>query len=264
VAHADALHVVAGVDVGERVCHWVLLVVRPDAQLHVCDYGTVEVDRTEGVKAGLKRCLLQLFQHLEFGVAKDVPATAVPVAGGRWACRNVYVDSGHLPEVVFEAAKEFNSTIGREFVLPVLGRGETQLAKRRYAVPTKTGNVIRKIDPEGRWHLSRVRRARIDQLTLDADAYKRLADGGFRVAAGNPGAITLFSGPGSVHRTFIRHLINEQWVTEELPDQPTKARWVVTGAQHYKDALAYAICAATRLGWNPNAEVPKTRTKWAE
>jgi predicted RNA-binding Zn-ribbon protein involved in translation (DUF1610 family) len=265
VAHADALHVVAGVDVGERVCHWVLLVVRPDAQLHVCDYGTVEVDRTEGMKAGLKRALVELFQHLEFGVAKDVSEPGVAVAGGRWACRSVYVDSGHLPEVVFDAAKDFNAAIGRELVLPVLGRGETQLAKRKYATPTKTGNTIRKIDPEGRWHLSRVRRARIDQLTLDADAFKRLADAGFRVAAGNPGCITLFSGPGSVHRTFIRHLINEQWVTEELPDQPTRARWVVTGAQHYKDALAYAICAATRLGWTPNAEAsPKPKKKWGE
>jgi hypothetical protein len=124
--------------------------------------------------------------------------------------------------------------------------------------------MIRKIDPEGRWHLSRVRRARIDQLTLDADAFKRLADGGFRVSAGNPGAITLFSGPGSVHRTFIRHQINEQFVTEELPDQPTKARWVCTGANHYKDALAYAICAATRLGWAPGSILPKSAKKWED
>jgi phage terminase large subunit GpA-like protein len=262
VAHADALHVVAGVDVGERVCHWVLLVVRPNAQLHVTDYGTAEVDRAAGMKTGLSRCLVELFTALEFGVARDVIEPGVAVAGGRHACRGVYVDSGHLPEVVFEAAKAFNTKAGRDFVLPVLGRGETQMAKRRYSAPTRTGNQVRKIDPDGRWHLSRVPRAKIDQLTLDADAYKRLADGGFRVAAGNPGAITLFSGPGSVHRTFIRHLINEQYVTEELPDQPTKARWIQTGANHYKDALAYAICAATRLGWTPTNAEPKQRKKW--
>lgn len=262
VAHADALHVVSGVDLGERVCHWVLLVVRPNAQLHVTDYGTAEVDRAAGMKTGLSRCLFQLFTALEFGVARDVIEPGVAVAGGRHACRGVYVDSGHLPEVVFEAAKAFNTKAGRDFVLPVLGRGETQMAKRRYSAPTRTGNQVRKIDPDGRWHLSRVPRAKIDQLTLDADAYKRLADGGFRVAAGNPGAITLFSGPGSVHRTFIRHLINEQYVTEELPDQPTKARWIQTGANHYKDALAYAICAATRLGWTPTNAEPKQRKKW--
>lgn len=263
VAHADALHVVAGVDVGERVCHWVLLVIRPHAQLHVCDYGTAEVDRTAGVKQGLAHTLTDLFRHLEFGVARDVIDSGVAVAGGRWACRSVYVDSGHLPEVVFEAARGFNAKCGRpDFVLPILGRGETQMARRRYTAPTKTGNTIRKIDPEGRWHLSKVRRARIDQLTLDADAFKRLADGGFRVTAGNPGAITLFSGPGSVHRTFIRHLINEQFVIEELPDQPTRARWVATGANHYKDALAYAICAATRLGWSPTSAEAKERKKW--
>ena len=265
VAHADTLHVVAGVDLGERVLHWVQLGVRPNAQLHVADYGTVEVDRAAGTKAGLLKALADLFGHLEFGIARDTTRDRddLAIAGGRHSCRSVYVDSGHMPDVVFDAAKAFNAKCGRDFVLPVLGRGETAMVKRRYGAPTKTGNSIRKIDNEGRWHLSRVRRARIDQLTLDADAYKRLADGGFRVAAGNPGAITLFSGPGSVHRTFIRHQINEQFVTEELPDQPTKARWVCTGANHFKDALAYGICAATRLGWAPT-NATKTAKKWED
>lgn len=265
VAHGDTLHIVAGVDVGERFCHWVIVGVRPNSQLHVCDYGTAEVDRDAGVKSGLLRTLLELLGHLELGVVRDGnPLPGVAVAGGRLPCRAVYVDSGHLPEVVLEAAKQFNAT-HKDFALPVLGRGETQMAKRRYAAPTKTGNQIRKIDPDGRWHLSRVRRVRVDQLTLDADAYKRLADGGFRVGAGNPGAITLFSGPGTVHRTFIRHIINEQFVTEELPDQPPKSRWITTGANHYKDALAYAICAATRLGWAPTGNADdKPKRKWGD
>lgn len=266
VAHSDTMHVVAGVDLGERVCHWVFLGVRPNAQLHVADYGTVDVDRAAGTKAGLLKALAELFGHLEFGIARDLSVAAgTAVAGGRHSCRSIYVDSGHMPDVVFEASKAFNLKSGRpDFVLPVLGRGETAMVKRRYDAPTKTGNVVRKIDPDGRWHLSRVRRARIDQLTLDADAFKKLCDGGFRVSAGNPGAITLFSGPGSVHRTFIRHLINEQFVTEELPDQPTKSRWVCTGANHFKDALAYAICAATRLGWAPGNNQAKSAKKWED
>lgn len=265
IAHADTLHIVNGVDVGERVCHWVTLGVRPAAQLHVIDYGTAEVERERGPKDGLLAALVQLFGALEAGAAVDAAADAV--TGGRMLSRAIYCDSGFMPDVVFDAARAINTKLVRDLVLPILGRGETQLTKRRYAAPTRTGNQIRKIDPDGRWHLSRVRRAKINQLTLDADAFKRLADGGFRTTPGEPGAITLFSGPGTVHRTFIRHQINEQFVTEELPGQPPKSRWIPTGANHYKDALAYAVCAAMRLGWAPTLEGSDSAPRsadWAE
>lgn len=262
LAHSDTLHVVSGVDVGERVCHWVTLGVRPNAQLHVIDYGTAEVERERGPKEGLLAALVALFGALEVGAAVDNPKQA---AAGRMLCRAIYCDSGFMPDVVFDAAKAINGRLVRELVLPILGRGETQINRRRYAVPTRTGNQIRKIDPDGRWHLSRVRRAKINQLTLDADAFKRLADGGFRTTPGEPGAITLFSGPGTVHRTFIRHQINEQFVTEELPGQPPKSRWIPTGANHYKDALSYAVCAAMRLGWAPSIEDSRpVAADWAD
>jgi phage terminase large subunit GpA-like protein len=264
VAHADTLYLVDGVDVGERYCHWVRLGVRPNGQLHVIDYGMVENDRSRGMKEGLQEALTKLFAELELGVAREAGSTANgAVAEGRLATRWIYCDSGHLPEVVFAAAKAANTRSNRELVLPLLGRGETQMLRRRYTAPTGKGATIRKIDRDGRWHLSRVRRARIDQLTLDADCYKRLADGGFRTPAGSPGAITLFSGPGTVHRTFIRHQINEQFVTEELPDQAPVSKWICTGANHYKDALAYAICAATRLGWSPEVS-EKPQKAWAD
>jgi hypothetical protein len=264
IAHADTLHVVCGVDVGEKVLHWVTLGIRPGGQLHVIDYGTAEVERELGLKEGLIAALGKLFAALEVGSAVDTPATGPAPAASRLICRAIYCDSGHLPDAVFDAAKAINKRLVRELVLPVLGRGVTQMARRRYAAPTRTGNTIRKIDPDGRWHVSRVRRAGINQLTLDADTYKRLADGGFRTNAGEPGAITLFSGPGTVHRTFIRHQINEQFVTEELPDQPPVSRWIESGANHYKDALAYAICAASRLGWTPTADDAKPATAWEE
>jgi len=275
MAHRDTLHVVSGVDVGERFCYWVKLGVRPAGQLHVIDYGTAEVDRAAGIKEGLLATLVQLFRDLEAGAGTDgtepdqptgtaAGTQRVAVAGGRLFTRAIYCDSGHLPEVVFDAARAVNKLVSQPLVLPILGRGETQMTRRRYSVPARTGNVIRKIDPEGRWHISRVRRARIDQLTLDADAFKRLADGGFRTSAGNPGAITLFSGPGTVHRTFIRHQINEQYIREERPGEAPRARWVETGANHYKDALAYAICAASRLGWSAETDTPTPRKEWKE
>jgi phage terminase large subunit GpA-like protein len=247
IAPADTAHLVLGCDVGEYVCHWVCLAVRP-ASLHVVDYGTATVARDRPLRDALTDALADLFSAMAAGFAVD--------QGDRLPVRSAYVDSGYLPEVVFAACKRANAAAARNWVLPVLGRGETQLSKRRYAAPTRTGNVVRRVDPDRRWHLSRVPKAKIDQLTVDADNYKQLSDAGFRTPAGEPGAITLFAAPAAAHRVFIRHQINEQFVTEELPDTPTKSRWICTGANHYKDALAYAICAAARLGWSQVAAPP--------
>ena len=125
------------------------------------------------------------------------------------------------------------------------------MEKRRYTAPSRKSNQVRKIDPDGRWHLSNVPRAKIQQLTIDADAYKLIADSGFRTEPGKPGSITLFSGPGNVHRTFAKHQINEQFITEEIPGQAPVSKWTEMGANHFKDSLAYAVCAANRLGWSP-------------
>lgn len=250
LAPPNTQHLVAGIDVGEKFIHWCILAVLADGGLNVVDYGTAEVPRDESLKVGLKRALKKLFADLSVGVAKQASEGSADV---RVALNAGYVDSGHLPEIVFAAIKEFRKETDIDLFLPILGRGETQMTKRRYTAPAKTGNVVKKIDPDGRWHLSRVRRAGIDQLTLDADAYKIISENGFRTTPGSPGSITLFSGPGTVHRAFVRHQINEQWITEEIPGEKPKSKFVQTGANHYKDALAYAICAATRRGWSPTS-----------
>lgn len=259
IAHADTMHVVCGMDVGEHAVHWVIGGLRPGS-IHIIDHGIEKVPRDRPMKEALNETLIALFASLETGVVVDSADPAKP-AGQRLPMRSVYVDSGHLPEVVFSAAKIANETAARAFVLPVLGRGQTQLARRQYAAPTRTGNVVRKIDVDRRWHLSRVRKVRIDQLTLDADGYKKLVDSGFRIPAGQPGAITLFEAPQSAHKTFIRHQINEQFVIEELPGAPPKGKWIELGPNHFKDCLAYLYCAASRLGWTLSAEPPKEPPK---
>lgn len=255
IAHDDTAYCVTGVDVGEHAVHWVILGVRPGS-LHVIDYGVEKPARDRPMKEALHDALGELFGALEVGLVRQ--------NGQRLPMQSVYVDSGHLPEVVMSACKAANDRIGRAVFLPVLGRGETQMQKRRYSAPTKTGNVVKKIDPERRWHLSRVRKIRIDQLTLDADCFKRLSDSGFRTPAGEPGAITLFAAPGSVHKVFIKHQINEQYVLEELPGQPPRNKWIELGPQHFKDALAYGYCGATRLGWDPTSDPRETKPKTAK
>lgn len=244
IAPADTQHLVAGVDVGEKVLHWVLLCVRSSGSLHVVDYGTSDVDRAMPMRDAVAFALHELFKALSAGVALEREVNE----STRIGLQLCHCDSGHLPEVVFKACKASPPNI--DFI-PILGRGKTQMEKRRYTSPSRKSNQVRKIDPDGRWHLSNVPRAKIQQLTLDADAYKLIADSGFRTEPGKPGSITLFSGPGNVHRTFAKHQINEQFVTEEIPGQAPVSKWTEMGANHYKDSLAYAVCAATRLGWSP-------------
>lgn len=245
IVHKDTMHTIAAVDVGEKAVHWSVMGVRPNA-LHIPDYGVEPVPRDAAMKDALRDVLIKLFLKLAVGVVRDGIGDSI---SARMPLRSIYCDSGHLHEVVFDAAKEANKSLGKQLVLPILGRGQTQMDRRKYTVPTRTGNVVKKIDPERRWHLSRVPRARIDQLTIDVDHYKIIADNSWRTPANAPGAMTLFAAATSVHRVFIKHQINEQWITEELPGEPPKSRWIEQGPQHYKDTVAYNVCGATRLGW---------------
>jgi phage terminase large subunit GpA-like protein len=257
IAPEDTQHLVAGIDVGERKgCHWVLVAVRANGSLHVVDYGNVEVDKARPIREAVAETLNELFKSLLLGCTREKPDSDGRI---RVPVRYVHCDSGHLPEVVFAACRLANEREKSTIFMPILGRGKTQMDARVYSAPTKTGNVIRKIDPDGRWHISKVRRARVDQLTLDADAYKKMSAAGFRTNSGEPGSLTLFAGPGNVHRVFARHQINEQWVIEEIPGEAPLGKWVRTGANDYKDALSYAICGATRVGWSPVVDAIKVK-----
>jgi len=240
---ADTAHLFAAIDVGEKFLHWGVAGLREIGTLAVIDYGTETLNRLVDVKQAIFSGLIDIMKNLLVGYTKDKASERMPI-------RSCYIDSGHLPEVVFAACKTINEHYAIDVFLPILGRGETQLERRRYNAPGKTSAIVRKIDPDGRWHESFVRRAKCRQLTLDADAYKRMSENGFRLPHDAPGAITLFSGTGNVHRVFSKHQINEQWLPE-LVDGITTHKWIQTGANHYKDVLAYLCCAANRHGFIP-------------
>jgi hypothetical protein len=237
LAPADTIYAMGAIDVGARRCHWVAGALRPNSQLHVLDYGVTPVSHDSGMKAGLREAIIETLTGICTGYAVESGARGGKIVPGSGA---ILVDSGYLPEVVAAACVAFNQSQGLAIALPILGRGSGQLAGRNYAAPTKTGNMIKKIDSDGRWHLSYSRRLKSYQLTLDADHYKLETEAGFRTAPGNPGSITLFTGPTAVHQTFTRHQINEQMVD---------GVFTPSGAQHYKDATAYMVAAASRLGF---------------
>ncbi len=249
VAPADTIRIVLGIDVGDRYLHWVAVAERECGSVHVIDYGTQDVPIREwSLRAAIRKAIVDLIDSLAPGYVGAGDRGRVPI-------HTAYCDSGHEPDAVFDATKELRHRANPSPInfLPILGRGETQMEKRRYAAPTKTGNLIRKIDPAGRWHLSKVRRAGVEQLTLDADAFKVLVASTLILHLGAPGSLSLFSGPHSVHRKFSRQITSERLIIEELPGSPPKKRWIRTGANHYGDALAYALASLVRGGWHPDS-----------
>jgi phage terminase large subunit GpA-like protein len=251
VAPADTTRLVLGADVGERVCHWVLVALRECQALHICDYGTIDVPvRQWSIRSAISRAITDLVDQLAVGVVGDGDRGRIPLAAA-------YVDSGHEPDAIFDAGRAILASRGGSIdFMPVLGRGESQLQKRKYTHPAKTGNVIRQVDKAGRWHVLRVRRANINQLTLDADAMKILVQSGLRIPLDSPGSISLFAGPAAVHRRFAKHLTSEQLVREEQPGAAPRQRWEKSGANHFLDSLVYGAVAALRWNWAPESREP--------
>ena len=200
----------------------------------VVDYGTQDVPLKEySLRSAIRIAIHTVLDSLKAGYLRG--NARIPIA-------QVFCDSGHEPDAVFDAVQ--NAPVP---LMPILGRGETQMDKRRYNSPSKKSAIIREIDPDGRWHVAKVKRANVYQLTLDADHAKRWVDSSMRLPIGADGSLSLFAGPESTHRRFIRHQLNEQWIVEELPGEAPKGRWARTGANHFKDALAYSAVAAWRV-----------------
>jgi phage terminase large subunit GpA-like protein len=247
VAPEDTIRITLGIDVGDRQLHWVAIAERECGAVHVVDYGTQDVPlRAYSLRSAIRKAIVDLVDSLAPGYVGAGERGRIPISAA-------YCDSGHEPDAVFDAVKELKAKDSPIRILPILGRGETQMEKRKYTAPTKTGNVIRKIDPNGRWHLSKVKRAGVDQLTIDTDSIKILVSSSLIVALGASGALSLFSGPQTVHRKFSRQITSEQMIVEQIPGQPPKKRWIRTGANHYLDAVAYALVALLRQGWAPDS-----------
>lgn len=253
VAPLDTVKIVIGGDLGERRCHYVVTALRSSGTAHVCDYGTFDVPLESGtVEAALEMALGKWWDQVRVGIPK-ADGEILPISGA-------FIDSNFQGAAVFKFIHRMvsigSATIAQ--IWPVLGKGETMFAKMKYTVQRKTGNEIRKVDPAGRWHTQRLPRVRLHRLEIDADAWKlELADA-WNVPLGAPGALSLFAGPESIHRTFARHMAAESLIKEIDSRGKERDKWQRTGANHWLDSLAYALAGGSLLGWDPAGEAFET------
>lgn len=246
IAPSDTRRVVLGADIGERWVHWSLLAVRECQAIHVIDYGMEEIPiKSVSLREAIRKAVLDVVNQHAKGIAKEGSEIPLPL----WAA---YIDSGFQPDSIFDAVKMVDDKM-IEF-LPVLGRGENQFRGRKYTQPARTGNIVRELDRDGRWYLSRVKRAGLDQLTCDTESLKLLMLNGLVLPLSTAGSISLFAGPRSIHKKYAKQLTANQLITVEIPGKPPKSEWEKNGPDHYGDSMVYALVAALRHGWSPEQD----------
>lgn len=235
----DTTHLAMGVDVGKWTAWWFLLACRQCQELHVVDYGALDVvthDDRQDVKVALLNALRGLRDTIEVGWTMPGSSTPrVPDAVG--------IDSGYLPKVVFTFVREAK----HERYLPVLGRGTSQLEKYKYVHPKKLTNEVRKIGDQ--WHVRRNQAERCYQLTFNADYWKLDIQERASTPVGQAGALSLFHAPAKEHTKLAKHFANEQLKREFVPGKGMKEYWHKTGANHLLDCGAIASAMANYAGF---------------
>ncbi len=80
VAPADTVRIVLGVDVGDRVCHWVALAQRETGAAHVIDYGTQDVDvKALSLRKAIRQAIVDVCKSLAAATLATPTAAAFPL-----------------------------------------------------------------------------------------------------------------------------------------------------------------------------------------
>ena len=82
----------------------------------------------------------------------------------------------------------------------------------------------------------------------NADHWKDIVQQAYRLKPGARGSICLFNGPANTHRTFRRHMTNEQF-SVKVEKRGEVGSYERTGDQHYFDCLVYGLVALDRAGF---------------
>lgn len=237
----DTVTLTVGTDVGKWETWWVVLAVRADGRRHVVDYGCIDVKSAAMPEEDAIRLALQeLSETIQSGWRKADGEIRYVDA---W-----WIDSGYKKKTVERFCRRERERTGKYYwCMPSSGLGESVIKSRRYLAPKKTGNEVREIDPNGKYHLSWLKVSRCYGVEWDADDGKLRIHNSMLIPTHKPGAMTLFVSPARTHRKFIRHLTNEKRVLEQHVHHGDVLKWKRTGANHWMDCLAEADTAARRV-----------------
>lgn len=231
----DVTHLVLYADVGLHLGWFSLLAMRGNGQIHVVEYGPIEMPPSEKMATDLAVMAgLRSWRDDMINVGWDCPGR------GRLIPQLVLVDSGWETHMVYNFCRESG-----ERYCPAKGYGQSQ---RRgpglYSAPMAKNKTVRKIGDH--WHVTHERNRHVRLMHIDADFYKLLVQKRLTGDPSRPGALTLFAArQPNEHLRFSKHTTNERYVFD--PDKE-KWVWVKTGQNHLLDATAGALAGLSFSG----------------
>jgi hypothetical protein len=238
-----AEYLTAGIDIGGRAMHWVVVAWRAGMIGHIVDYGVNEVhspltgrltaeENKQALEAAINTALL------EFRDAEQQAGYPVEMSDKSKPLDLVLVDSGWQEDPVFDFCRITNKKYR-----PCKGFGTSH--KLAYRSPKGQGkDRIVGFNWCGYWQ----DKARLLLYHVNSDFWKLAVQNAFLIDPGKPGSLTLW-GQSSSHTHFSQHLTAESWQREFTVGKGVKEYFKVERTQnHWLDAAHYAAAAAAVLG----------------
>jgi len=250
--------ITAGLDIGGRQIHWVVIAWRNPMLGAIIDYGIEPVYSPAGKVTA------------EENLNETRAAILAALAGfNEWADQGwpridtgeiinldlALIDAGWQPDPVYKFCQAHPK------YRPSKGLGTGSLTARYRPAGKKTGPAY-----SGRhWHA--VRRSPRDPYLyhLDSDFWKNTVHGGLILPANTPGSLVLFGSEALTHRPFALQITAETWTREFTPGRGWRERFAVHSRHnHWLDATAAGVAAADMLGIQPISEPARQKKKLSE
>lgn len=238
---ANTRCVVAGLDVGKYVCHYVITAWTKDAAGCVIDYGVAEVSNSaaqshdSSVEQNIYRTLLDWRDWLQ----------SLEITDSAGAVRQVdeaFVDSGAYTQAVYQFSKD---TGGRQFT--------ATKGMAPYRQPAKMTQDVR-LGKEV--HATFLQAERLWLHHLNTDYWKKFVHERFlsptfdSTGMLRSGSLSVYQPAGSKqHYSYAQHIVAEEYVSEFKTGKGERCYWMVHNRNnHWLDATAMAAAAASKHG----------------
>lgn len=230
----NTLWLSGAMDIGQRLCHWVIIAWLSDGTCQVVDYGEIKVQSENlGVEIAILKAMHEFYDLCENGWQ---------TAGGRRIPDRVFIDSGKWSVVVYEFVREHIGS-GRYWASKGFGTGPQYAGT--YHQPEAKNNKVQLIKDQ--YHISLMREHRVYLVEMNTDHWKSFAHARLVTPQGKPGAMTLFHGEKNTHVEFAKHMVAEDKVSEFIKGKGIVDKWTRTHRKnHYFDAV-YMACVAGHL-----------------
>ena len=250
----DTTHLAMGIDIGMRKGHYVVLAGRECGRIHLPAYGEFDIDGDKMDTDLAIQMALEKFWH-EFASAGMMFHGS---RGEAMVPTSVMVDANYKTKGVFAAWASITKRARSHPLLPVFGRGSSQMIKA-YSHPKRRGSGVMMIGDE--WHLSRYRNE--DGVRgfcgfINVDHWKDQFHHHISVPIESVGSLTLYAAPARDHLKITQHWAGEVRTEEFKPGRGKKVVWDrKIRQQHWFDASIYARVGLSRIGW----KVPEVAAK---